>query len=93
MTDTLNILHTMLHTWTDEEVSEAWKMIANEGKRRQQTRIREIKSTLCVGDKVEYQSQPHGTTTGRIIKVKRKKALVDVNGKTWNVPMSMLTKI
>jgi DNA helicase TIP49 (TBP-interacting protein) len=83
----------MLHTWSDEEVSEAWQMIADEGKRRKQVKTRKLKGTLRVGDKVEYQSRRTGITRGHIIKVKTKNALVQVNGQRWNVPMAMLTKI
>lgn len=92
MNENLNILHTMLHTWTDDEVSKAWQMIADEGKRRKQVKTRQLKGILKVGDKVEYQSRKTGTTSGTIQKVKTKNALVEVNGKLWNVPMSMLTK-
>jgi hypothetical protein len=83
----------MLHTWTDEEVSEAWQMIADEGKRRKQIKTRKLKGMLRVGDRVEYQSRRTGTTIGNIVRVKTKNALVEVNGQRWNVPMSMLTKI
>jgi preprotein translocase subunit YajC len=82
----------MLHTWTDEEVDSAWSMIAAEGKRRRQVKTRKLKSTLKAGDKVEYQSRKTGTTIGIITRIKTKNALVDVGGKCWNVPMSMLTK-
>ena len=93
MTENLNILHTMLHTWTDSEVSEAWQMIADEGKRRKQVKTRKLKRTLRIGDTVNYQSQKTGLTSGVIERVKTKNALVNVAGKIWNVPMSMLTKI
>jgi len=93
MSSNLNILHTMLHTWSDEEISEAWQMIADEGKRRKQVKTRKLKGSLRVGDTVEYQSRKRGTTTGRITRVKTKNALVEVKGQVWNVPMSMLTKI
>ena len=93
MTENLNILHTMLHTWSDEEVSEAWQMIADEGKRRKQVKTRKIKGLLKVGDTVEYNSRRNGTTTGTVIKIKTKNAVVEANGQRWNVPMSMLTKV
>lgn len=93
MTENLNILHTMLHTWSDDEVSEAWRMIADEGQRRKQLKTRKLKDILKVGDKVEYESRRTGTTAATIIRVKTKNALVEVNGQRWNVPMSMLTKV
>ena len=93
MTENLSILNTMLHTWSDEEVSEAWQMIADEGKRRKQVKTRKIKGLLKAGDTVEYNSRRSGTTTGTVIKVKTKNAVVEANGQRWNVPMSMLTKV
>jgi dsDNA-specific endonuclease/ATPase MutS2 len=93
MTENLSILNTMLHTWSDEEVTLAWRMIADEGKRRKEVKTKKLKGTLIPGDKVEYQSRRTGTTRGHIVKVKTKNALVEVNGQQWNVPMSMLKKI
>ena len=93
MTENLSILNTMLHTWTDEEVSTAWQMIADEGERRRQARTKKMKGALQVGDQVEYQSQRTGKTVATIVKIKIKNALVEVSGQRWNVPMSMLTKI
>jgi len=93
MTENLNILHTMLHTWTDDEIHEAWQMIADEGKRRKEVKTRKLKGTLSVGDQVEYQSRRTGKTSATIIRVKTKNALVEANGQRWNVPMSMLTKV
>jgi len=94
MTENLKILHVMLHTWSDDEVREAWRMIAEEGKRRKNVRTKKMKGTLQVGDVVEYQSRRTGKTTATIVKVKTKNALVeDVSGQRWNVPMSMLTKV
>jgi hypothetical protein len=93
MTENLNILHTMLHTWSDEEVSEAWSMIADEGKRRKKVKTQKLKSTLSPGNKVKFESSKMGTCTGHIIRVKTKNAIVEVKGQNWNVPMSMLTKV
>lgn len=93
MTENLNILHTMLHTWSDEEVSEAWRMIADEGKRRKNVKTRKLKGELSPGDKVVFESGKMGTCNGHIIRVKTKNAIVEVKGRNWNVPMSMLTKV
>ena len=93
MTENLNILHTMLHTWSDEEVSEAWRMIADEGKRRKSVKTRTLNGEPRPGDKVEFESYKMGTCNGHIVRVKTKNALVEVKGRNWNVPMSMLTKV
>ncbi len=93
MTENLNILNTMLHTWTDSEISEAWQMIAVEGKRRKQEKTRKLKGVLRIGDTVNYQSRKTGLTSGVITRIKTKNALVNVSGRIWNVPMSMLSKV
>lgn len=93
MTENLNILNTMLHTWSDAEVSLAWGMIADEGKRRKKQKTLRLKGVLRSGDKVEFESAKRGTCKGKIIRVKTKNAIVEVKGQHWNVPMSMLTKV
>lgn len=92
--ENLQILHVMLHTWSDDEVSMAWRMIAEEGKMRKMMRTKKMKGALAVGDVVEYESRRTGKTTATIVKVKTKNALVeDASGQRWNVPMSMLKKV
>ena len=93
MTENLSILNTMLHTWSDEEVTEAWQMIADEGKRRRSAKTRKLKGDLSVGDNVQWVSRRNGINLGVVEKVKTKNALVSVNGASWNVPISMLTKV
>jgi preprotein translocase subunit YajC len=83
----------MLHTWSDEEVTLAWGMIADEGKRRKKVKTQKLKGTLRSGDKVEFASAKMGTCKGKIVRVKTKNAIVEVKGQNWNVPMSMLTKV
>ena len=92
--ENLQILHVMLHTWSDDEVNMAWRMIAEEGKRRKMVRTKKMKGALTVGDVVEYESRRTGKTTATIVKVKTKNALVeDASGQRWNVAMSMLKKV
>ncbi len=47
------------------------------------------KSTLCVGSKVNVV-QKTKKTPGVITKMKVKKAIVDMNGMSYNVPLAML---
>ena len=92
MSDNMNILHTLLLTWTDAEVSKAWGMIAKENKLRQKKRTRNMKSTLSAGDTVSFNGRKSGLVIGTIVRIKTKKAIVEVNGQRWDVPMSMLEK-
>lgn len=91
--DSMNILKTMLHTWTDQEVDRAWGLIAEEGKRRKVERTARIKQKLCPGDMVTFSGRKTGNVTGEVVKVKYKKAIVNVAGNNWDVPFHMLTKV
>ena len=51
-----------------------------------------IKYSLNRGDLVTVKSRS-GTETGTIDKVNRTRAVVNINGKLWNVPFSLMTKI
>ena len=78
--DNMDILRTMLLTWTDEEVSKAWKLVAEEGKNRKNRRMRDLKTTLLPGEKVSFTSRGGNVVVGTVYRVKYKKALVDVPG-------------
>ena len=93
MNGNMDILKTMLHTWSDEEISEAWSMIAQEGKRRKNLKTKNIKSTLSSGDEVTFVGRKLGQVTGTIVRVKTKKAIVRVGSQNWDVPISMLNKV
>ena len=88
----LDILRTMLYTWTDQEINEAWSLIAAEGDRRREVRTKKVKSELRAGDKVSWS---HGKKTGEVVRVKYKKAIVKESGvkHNWDIPLSMLTKV
>jgi len=76
----------LVHDITDlrilrEVVSDRIKLIGSE-----------IKYTLHRGQLVSVKSK-HGTETGTIDKVNRTRAVVNINGKLWNVPFTLITKI
>ena len=76
MADSIDILKTMLYTWTDAEVDKAWGLIAEEGKRRKVERTARIKQKLQAGDMVSFTGNKTGSVTGEVVKVKYKKAIV-----------------
>ena len=51
-----------------------------------------VKYSLRRGDLVNIQTR-NKLETGTIDKVNRTRAVVNINGKLWNVPFSMMTKI
>ena len=83
----------MCLTWSDEEVSAAWRFIAKEGKHRRDKSVSVLKENLQEGDKVSFTGKKSGKCTGHVVRIKRKKAIVSVKGRNWDVPLSMLTKI
>ena len=50
-----------------------------------------LKYSLNRGELVNVKSK-QGTETGTIDKVNRTRAVVNINGKLWNVPFSLITK-
>jgi preprotein translocase subunit YajC len=88
----MDILKTMLITWSDDEVSQAWTLVAEEGKQRQTRRTQNMKYTLVPGDRVSFQGRKSGSVTGTIVRIKTKKAIVEVSGQNWDVPLAMLKK-
>ena len=94
MSTNMDILKTMLLTWTDDEISEAWRLIAAEGKMRRERATSNARSSLRAGDKVYFEGNRSGKCYGTIVRVKRKKAIVQVPGsRNWDVPLSMLKKV
>ena len=76
----------LVHDITDlrilrEVVSDRIKLIGSE-----------IKYSLDRGQLVNVKSK-HKTETGTIDKVNRTRAVVNINGKLWNVPFTLITKI
>jgi hypothetical protein len=51
--------------------------------------------SLRVGDRVQWSSRKNGHCTGTITQIKRVKALVrrDLDHRTWDVPLGMLTAL
>lgn len=92
MTDDMAILKTMLMTWSDAQVDTAWGLIADEGKRRQEANKAKLKATLKPGDTVSFNGSKSGPVTGTVVKVKYKKAIVEVAGQRWDVPLHMLRR-
>jgi preprotein translocase subunit YajC len=91
--DDMSLLRTLLLTWTDEQVSEAWSLIASEGKHRKEKKVGKLKRKLKPGDTVYFEGSKAGKCTGHIVKIKRVKAIVEVAGQNWDVPLAMLTKV
>ena len=91
----MDILKTLLMTWTDEQITEAWGLIATEGQARRDRKTNAARYLLKAGDKVFFEGNRSGPCHGTIVRVKRKKAIVQVAGsrRQWDVPLNLLTKV
>ena len=49
-------------------------------------------TNLCFFCELVNVKSKHGIETGTIDKVNRTRAVVNINGKLWNVPFSLITK-
>lgn len=53
--------------------------------------INEVKASLSVGDNVKINSRS-GTKFGIVKQIKIKKAVVDISGVSWDVPLTLITQ-
>tara|TARA_B100000131_G_C17741350_1_gene461171 strand:+ start:27 stop:350 length:324 start_codon:yes stop_codon:yes gene_type:complete len=96
----LAILETLCHTWNDEQIDRARHLILNEYKKRSEAREIRNKNMILEGDDVSWMMDGK-KSYGKVIKVKRKKAIVGEWNKQppgntkvtqrWDIPLSMLT--
>ncbi len=60
-------------------------------KNRRESLGNRLKYDLAVGDTVSVSSSK-GTETGKVTKINRTRAVIDMRGGSWTVPFSMITK-
>ena len=92
----LSIIETLSHTLDEANLQDAIRILVSARKKRQESKMFEMKNTLVAGDIVEfYHSQRGEYIRGTVKKAKTKKALVIQEGSTmtWDVPMGMLNKV
>lgn len=77
---------------TLEEMNEAISLINQ--KQRELRSIKEAinKSSIHVGSKVQVTGRT-GTEIGKVIQIKRTKAIVEIDGACWNCPISVLEAV
>tara|TARA_B100000131_G_scaffold266130_1_gene263928 strand:+ start:166 stop:450 length:285 start_codon:yes stop_codon:yes gene_type:complete len=75
-----------------QEMLELNKYLVGLIKAKRSDEARRMKRQLFVGTRVSFEDNDGQTLTGRIVKVMRKYAQVDVAHCTWRVPLTALTK-
>ena len=89
---TLSEALTNLVDLTSDELSTLNRAVCSELKSRRSAESARKRFLFKTGDKVSWSGRL-GYTEGTIVRVKRKKAIVDVDGefRNWDVPLNMLT--
>ena len=75
-----------------QEMLELNKHLVGLIKAKRAVEAKRMKRQLFVGTRVSFEDNDGQNLTGRIIKVMRKYAQVDVGHCTWRVPLTALTK-
>ncbi len=95
----VELCRTLALTMSDNELARCWRILYEEHQKRGEQIATVNKGSLQNGDRVEWMNKST-VMTGRVDRVKRKKALVweDLQGKAnrsqrWDIPLGMLTKI
>ncbi len=90
---TLGRISTELPTLTETQLRTLNRLVIDQLKSIRDIEAAEKRRVLRAGDKVSWNGR-RGYTEGTIVRVKRKKAIVDVGyGRNWDVPLSMLTSV
>ena len=82
----LNLTSTM----SVEELSNLNREIVSIIKHRRKMAAKDTKSILSVGDDVEVTDR-NGTSRGKVEKIMRTRAIVNIHGVRYKVPMNMIT--
>ncbi len=87
----LEVIRTTRLTMSEDELSEALKLLQDERSLRRERAFSTNKGSMKAGDTVSFIDNEGVRVSGEIIKVKTKKALVRVGDTNWDVPIGMLS--
>ena len=78
---------------SEKELVELNREVVRQIKSRRNIDARLKRTLFSAGDKVKWDGR-QGPGEGKIIKVNRKKAIVEVDGfQRWNIPLNMLSNV
>ena len=89
----INQLMTDIELLNEDELIELNQFIVGRIKHERNQASQRMKRQLFVGTKVSFEDNDGKMVQGKIIKVMRKFARVDVAHCTWRVPLNRLTKV
>jgi len=72
-----------------DEMNEVIELIKIKQKQLRSMKAMDVKNSISVGSKVIVNSRS-GAEQGVVTQIKRTKAVVEIDGKLWNCPLSLL---
>ena len=75
---------------SNEEMSEVITLIKSKQKQLRSLKAKNIKSMLTIGSNVKVNGSRTGIQFGKIHKINRTKAIVNINGDFWNCPLTII---
>ena len=84
-----SILNAINSINSTDEMNEVIELIKIKQKQLRAIKAQGVKSSLFVGVQVKLNSK-NGVEFGEVTKINRTKAVVRIDGKLWNCPLSML---
>ena len=90
----VNELLSNINNFTDDDLRTINAAIVDQIKFRHDRNALDIKRTLKVGDLVSWNGGARrGPQEGKVIKIKRKKAICAASSGNWDVPLNLLSVI
>ena len=84
-----SIINAINNISSSEEMNEVIGLIKIKQKQLRAMKAMDVKSSISVGSNVIVNSRS-GSEKGIVTKIKRTKAVVEIDGRLWNCPLSLL---
>lgn len=84
-----SIINAINNISSTDEMNEVIQLIKIKQKQLRSMKAMNVKSSISVGSNVIVNSRS-GSEKGIVTKIKRTKAVVEIDGKLWNCPLSLL---
>lgn len=84
-----SIINAINNISSTDEMNEVIQLIKIKQKQLRSMKAMDIKSSISVGSNVIVNSRS-GSEQGVVTKIKRTKAVVEIDGRLWNCPLSLL---
>lgn len=85
-----SLLNAINQISTTEEMNEVIDLIRLKQKQIRDMKSSKVKSSLKVGMKVKIDGSKNGVQFGVVEKIKLKKAIVKIDGRLWDCPLTII---